>query len=117
MRRKISGTGSFFILLLLSALFFGTNTKAQKPGTSKIRQFTYTIKIIPAAGNSYGYEISKDNSIIIRQPNIPGMPGNKGFKLKADAQKVASLTISKLSHGIMPPTIEKKEMDALHIQY
>jgi hypothetical protein len=117
MRKKILRTGAYFISLLLSALFISTNTRAQKAVPSKIKYSEYSIKIISAPGNSYGYEISKDNSIIIRQPNIPGMPGNKGFKLKADAQKVASLAVSKLTHGIMPPTIEKKEMDKLLINY
>ena len=117
MWEKIFGTCSSFILLLLSALFISTNARAQKSVHSKIKQSVYSIKIIPAAGNSYGYEISKDNRVMIHQPNIPGMPGNKGFKLKADAQKVASLAVSKLSSGVMPPTIEKKEMDKLHIHY
>ncbi len=117
MQKKIYQKDAYFLLLLLSALFISIDTRAQKAVPSKIKYSEYNIKIISAPGNSYGYEISKDNSVIIRQPNIPGMPGNKGFKLKADAQKVASLAVSKLSHGMMPPTIEKKEMDKLHISY
>ena len=117
MRNKISGTGAWFIVLLFASFIISTNTSAQKTMPSKIRSKEYSIKIIPAAGNSYGYEIYKDNTLIIRQPNIPGMPGNKGFKLKSDAQKVASLAINKLSRGMMPPTIEKKEMDKLNIKY
>jgi hypothetical protein len=54
---------------------------------------------------------------MIRQPTIPGMPGLKGFRLKADAQKVAVLAVSKLTRGIMPPPIEKNEMDSLHVHY
>ena len=77
----------------------------------------YTVKLIDAGAGTYGYEIYTNNKLFIRQTTIPGVPGNKGFQQKADAQKVAGLVVSKLSHGIMPPTIEKKEMDKLHIQY
>ncbi len=117
MRTNIFEINSSYIFLLFSAFFFSTNTNAQKSVPAKIKYSEYSIKIIPSAGNSYGYEIFQDNIVIIRQPNIPGMPGNKGFKLKADAQKVARLAVSKLSHGMMPPTIEKEEMDKLHINY
>ena len=77
----------------------------------------YSVKLIPTDAGTYGYEIYSNNKLLIRQVNIPGYPGNKGFKRKADAQKVAKLVIQKLSKGIMPPTVEKKEMDKLHVQF
>jgi uncharacterized protein DUF4907 len=76
----------------------------------------YTIKLVPADAGTYGYEIYSDKKLLIKQINIPGQAGVKGFKRKTDAQKVANLVVEKLSKGMMPPTVEKSEMVKLHVQ-
>jgi hypothetical protein len=76
-----------------------------------------TIKIISAEGGTYGYEIYAGGKLLIRQANIPGMSGNKGFKRKSDAEKVAKMVVEKLDKGIMPPTVEKAEMEKLKVQF
>jgi hypothetical protein len=76
-----------------------------------------TFRIIPSEGNTYGYDILVKNKILIHQPNIPGRPGNKGFAVKGDAEKVAMLIIKKLQHGMMPPATSTKELDSLKIKY
>src|SRR6187431_2103280 len=76
-----------------------------------------TFRIIPSEGNTYGYDILVKNKILIHQPNIPGRPGNKGFAIKADAEKVAMLIIKKLQRGMMPPATSTKELDSLKIKY
>jgi hypothetical protein len=73
-------------------------------------------RIIPAPGNTYGYEILVKNKVMIRQLNIPGKPGTKGFSKKRDAQKVAKLVIEKIKQGIMPPTVHSYEMERLSIK-
>ena len=74
-------------------------------------------RIIPAPGNTYGYEILVGNKVLICQRNIPGRAGNLGFKKKSDAKKAALLMLKKLSQGIMPPTIERHELEELKIDY
>jgi hypothetical protein len=74
-------------------------------------------RIIDAASNTYGYEILINYKAIIRQLNIPGEPGANGFKTKSDAEKVARLVVKKIRLGIMPPSIEKIELDRLRINY
>lgn len=76
----------------------------------------YTFKLIEVGLGKYGYEIYSNNKIFIRQVTIPAIPGNNGFQRKADAEKVAKLVITKLSNDLMP-TVEKQEMDKLHIEY
>ena len=88
-------------------------TAAPKPAVAKQ---TLTFQIIPAEANTFGYDILSDGKRIIHQPSRPGLPGNGGFKKKEQAEKVAKLVIYKLSHNIMPPTIERKELDSLKIQ-
>ncbi len=75
-----------------------------------------TYHIISALENTYGYEILVKNKIFIRQLSIPGKSGTQGFKSKADAEKVAQLVLKKLSKGIMPPTVDEKELIKLKIK-
>ena len=75
-----------------------------------------TYRIIPSESNTYGYEIWLNNKLLIRQLNIPGLPGNKGFSTHSAAAKTEKLVIQKLQLGIMPPTITTKELDSMKIQ-
>jgi hypothetical protein len=52
---------------------------------------------------------------MIHQPSAPGLPGNEGFKTKADAEKVAKLVIDKIKKGEMPPSVTKEEMEKLKV--
>ncbi len=84
---------------------------------SEISTSDTTFKLVAASSKTYGYEIIVDKKVLIRQITIPGLPGNRGFKTKVDAGKVANLVIKKLKQGLMPPTVEKFEMDKLKIKY
>lgn len=70
-------------------------------------------KIISAPHNTFGYDIYDDGKLIIHQNSIPGLPGNKGFATKANAEKVAKLVISKINAGEMPPTVNIEELKKL----
>ena len=93
MQKEIFKGVSFLSFFLYFIFFLCINAGAQKASPAKIKNATYSIKIIPAAENTYGYIISKSDAVIIHQPTIPGMPGLKGFRLKADAKKVAALAV------------------------
>jgi cytochrome c5 len=82
-----------------------------RPGSS------ITYAIIRAAGNTYGYDIYSNKRMLIHQASIPGLPGNKGFRRKRDAEKTARLVIYKLQKNIMPPTVSRREMDSLSVKY
>ena len=83
-------------------------------GESKNSNY-YSFKIIAGNQNTYGYNIIQQGKVIIHQPNIPGLRGNKGFNSKPDAAKVAALVIDKMKNNIMPPTISKEELGSLQI--
>lgn len=74
-------------------------------------------KIITNTDHSYGYDIFVNRKLLVHQPIIPGKQGVGGFPRKADAQKVAGLVIKKIQKGLMPPTIETKELDSLRIKF
>jgi Domain of unknown function (DUF4907) len=95
---------------------FGAGTVVNEQNKPRPKVDKYTYKVIPAAENTFGYEISDQGKILVRQKTIPSLPGNNGFKTKNDAEKCAKLVILKLSRNIMPPTITPKEIDSLGIQ-
>jgi hypothetical protein len=87
--------------------------KAANPQKGAGKDATYSYTIIPAAEKTWGYDVYRDKHLLIHQPVIPGLPGNKGFKKKSDAEKVAKLVIEKIRKGQMPPTVTTEEMKKL----
>lgn len=75
----------------------------------------YGYKIIPATKSTWGYEITKNKKTIIKQLNIPAIPGTLGFKTKEDATKVAKLVVSKLKLKEDLPTISIQELQDLKV--
>ena len=114
------------LVLLHSAIvisLFGVSLKTTNISIGKqtIKKYLYndtdtTYRIVSASGNTYGYEILIKDRVFIRQLTIPGKSGMLGFKKKNDAEKVAQLVLSKLSKGLMPPTIDDKELRELKIK-
>lgn len=90
-----------------------TPAQATFPDAAQFQQSTITYKIIPAEGNTYGYNIYTDGQLMIHQPSKPGMSGNRGFDTKEAASKMAALVISKIKKGEMPPTVTKEEMERI----
>lgn len=88
---------------------------AQFPSANAYTNTKLTYKIIDAPGKTYGYDIYADGKLMIHQNSIPGMPGNKGFSKKTDAEKVAQLVTSKIKKGEMPPTVTPEEMQKLKV--
>ena len=86
------------------------NTQATFPSASQFANSNFSYKIIPSAEQTFGYDILADQKLMIHQPTIPGMPGNKGFKSEAAAQKIAELVIGKIKNGEMPPTVSVEEV-------
>ncbi len=90
-------------------------TTAQFPAASQFANSKFTYKIIPAANNTWCYDIIADGRMMIHQPSVPGLPGNEGFKTKAAAQKVADLVIQKIKKGEMPPSVTKEDMQKIGV--
>ncbi len=91
------------------------NTNTQFPQASAYANTKLTYKIIDAPNHTYGYDAFADGRLMIHQTSIPAMPGNQGFKTKADAEKVAKLVIGKIKKGEMPPTVTIEEMKKLKV--
>ena len=87
---------------------------------SNVINYSYpdtTYRIIPSVNNTFGYEILINGKALIRQENIPGLAGLAGFKRKEDAEKTARLVLKKLAAGMLPPSIDKHELDSMKVKY
>jgi hypothetical protein len=116
------------LLLLLITLVGGTSVEGQTkpkkepprhvatspPSIKTGQQLSY--EIIPAAQNSFGYNILSGTKKLVHQPSVPGLAGNRGFLKKEDAKKCAQLVINKINNNIMPPTVTRQELDSLKIK-
>jgi hypothetical protein len=83
------------------------------PPANAVKKSTITYQVIPANDHTWGYQILVDNTIMIKQATLPGLPGSNGFATKKAAEDVAKLVITKMKKGEMPPTITIDEMKKL----
>ncbi|MEP7109700.1 MAG: DUF4907 domain-containing protein [Ferruginibacter sp.] len=110
----------YLLLLLITALFpaiYAHSSHFSNDWSIQTATGDTTYRIISSSGDTYGYDILVKGRLLVHQPTIPGMPGNKGFARKSDAEKTARLVIKKIQMGIMPPTIERRELDSLRIKF
>jgi hypothetical protein len=74
-----------------------------------------TMKIIPSANNTFGYDILLYGRPLVHQPNIPGLPRNEGFTTKERAQVVAEFIVKKIRNNEMPPTVTIEELNSMGV--
>jgi hypothetical protein len=117
MQIPIPRVKSIYTLLFYISLLYSAPLLAQTPAnTGKTTPNTaYNFSIFENANHTYGYDIYNNKVLVIHQPTIPGRAGLLGFKTKSDAEKVATLAISKIAKGVMPPTITDIELKKLKI--
>lgn len=72
-------------------------------------------EILTNQDRTFGYQILLNGSPIIRQPNIPGLPGNAGFSNQAKAMKTAGYILQKVRRNEMPPSVTVAELDSLGV--
>jgi hypothetical protein len=103
----------FFFGFILSASTLSAQQEPTFPATHANAKLSY--KLIELANYSYGYDIYDAGKLMIHQPSVPGIQGNKGFKTKADAERVARLVVSKIKRGEMPPSVTADELKKLKV--
>lgn len=122
---KCINTVTLTVLLTLFILagFPGTSIPADKAADKKeiIQQKNpyenaeITIKIIPVANKTFGYDILLQGNPLVHQPNIPGLPGNEGFTTRERAKKVAEFVVKKIRNNEMPPTVKIEDLNKMGV--
>ena len=101
MQLAISAILCLRFFVFVSFWIKGQDAKVEKPAVvfhaaSQFANTQVTYKFIPAANNTFYYDMLADGKILIHQPSNPGLTGNEGFKTKADAEKVAKFIFNKI---------------------
>jgi hypothetical protein len=65
-------------------------------GRDKTRLITFR------SGSGWGYAVSTHGKVVICQPFIPAIEGNKPFATKSDARKTGKIIVTRLSEGAEP---------------
>ncbi len=66
--------------------------------------------------SGWGYDVLINDSILIHQDNIPGRPGNQGFKTEEQALSVGNLIVNKIENKKGIPSVNPRELDSLGIK-
>ena len=74
-----------------------------------------SIKIIPAAKKTFGYDILLHGRPLVHQPNIPALPGNDGFTTRERARRVAEFVVKKIRKNEMPPTVTIEDLNNMGV--
>lgn len=82
------------------------------PSAISIDSSGLQVKVIKS-NEGWGYDIYKDGQHFIHQPHMPVVGGKIPFKNEATAIKVGEYVLNKIEQGIMPPSINKTELDSL----
>lgn len=107
--------------MLLSSLFIcsgqtpvvtpgeGDVTAPSRPDSAQ----SITYHVIAVTDGQFGYDVYVGGKLLIHQATIPAVTGTSGFSRRQDADAVARLVVSKLKAGQMPPTISRRELEAI----
>ncbi|MCS3531823.1 DUF4907 domain-containing protein [Chryseobacterium sp. JUb7] len=100
-------TKTYLKIFFLSAVFLISCEKKNKD---------FDVKVTRQTSGGYGYQILKNKKILINQPYIPAIQGEKTFKNETDAHKTAELVMSKI-HRYSLPKVSIHELDSMKIEY
>ena len=100
---------SNIVIIVFLCCCFTLPAQENKDKYVQVGDSLYTYRIT-TRNDSYGYDIFRKGKLLIRQPIVPGEPGNKGFVTPTAARIAAELVIKKLQHGEMPPTVSREEL-------
>jgi hypothetical protein len=103
-RNKYNLIGVVALLLCFAIISFSR----QKDHEGKIFLHAEAVQ----SGQGWGYNILAGEKIFIKQENIPGIPGKKGFRSADDALLVGNLVVKRISLNQMP-MITHKDLDSL----
>ena len=74
----------------------------------------YQVTVFSAPGG-WGYDVLKNNQLLIHQPTIPGQPGQAGFVSEAQARRVGERVVEKIEQTQGMPTLSDDELRQLGV--
>ena len=102
----------FYTLLLFSGLLACSNPGSHNrsnESTPSVRDSFSVSTFQLEKGEGFGYEILKNNRVIIHQEFIPALEGKQQFHSREDAVKIGNEVLKKIENK-KPPGITKEEV-------
>jgi Domain of unknown function (DUF4907) len=109
------------ISIVVGLLLFAMATLAQtqapvNPRKDKLDFEGYTIRLLPAMGGTYGYDILKGKERIVHQGYNPFTSSPFGLSNKEDVYKLAKWQINQLKAGKSPTSLESPAIQGRDIK-
>ncbi|WP_288425292.1 DUF4907 domain-containing protein [uncultured Spirosoma sp.] len=95
-----------FIVITVLALLTAYQIYRSRPA--------YQLQLFNTAAG-WGYDVFSQGRLILHQPTIPGVAGERGFANESQARQVGERVISKLKGGKGLPTITPDELRDMNI--
>ena len=104
-QQKITSSKSRGFACISSFPFFSNNEKSDEKKT-EVKENPYKnskieINTFQNKDSSWGYDVSIDGQKSIIQPNIPSLPGNRGFNTSDEAKKTGEFAAYKIHNNII----------------
>ena len=110
-----------FMLFIFAGLT-GTSISADETVGKEVKQqknpyadAEISIKIIPSANHTFGYDVLLYGRPLVHQPTIPGLPGNEGFSTRERARTVAEFVVKKIRNNEMPPAVTIEDLNNMGV--
>ena len=100
---------------MLIAMLMGA-CSGQKNKPEKKQKYCYAVETFTTDDGGWGYNVSINKKLVIKQNIIPAVSQRVSFKTEAEAQKTGELVVKKLQNNKMP-SIKIQELDSMHIDY
>ena len=89
-------------LLLASSFYVNAQNRPVNPSKDKIEFQGFTVRLLPAAAGTYGYDILKDKALILHQTYNPFTMAPVGLRRKDDVYKIAKWQIAHMNSQSRP---------------
>ena len=102
-----------YLFFAVSVVIFLYTRWNSQPNRGEWIQLTYKTYHTPLG---WGYDVLMNDTLFIRQEQMPAVQGTKGFRSEEDAATVANLVIERMKTKKLP-TIYLRDLDSLKIPY
>lgn len=103
-----------FLIISLIIILVIKGVDLLKRNNNSIIHPQYSVETFKTGENAWGYNILKENTLIIRQDIIPAFEKKIPFKSSSDAKNTGLLVVEKLRNRKLP-TVTHRELERLKV--